>query len=437
LHTGIIDYIQLDASREPPGLPKGVPFNVFRDRVHQLRLVELYRFETKSLRPFIPSRLLVVNLPTTYRHLTPACVFLFHKLCYLEDKLFRYRLKLHKSSEFLISSLIELLESKTLLPSDYLLLIETERLFSNILEEPQKLIALKQKYQFLYHEFRQLVGRSPSPEQQRRRVTAILSEAKKSFNSDIGYFPPTSSQHVFERLVFLPNSCCSSKLNGLIQNFAMTKPQDFMTQIFDIGEVFASEFGLRDNMNLSIVVTLLLRVVFDEVYPDVDSFKLKIDVIDILGELRDLTVKALEPPLEYCPPMDDNDRPGSVLRSEPNFRLAIDCLDAAAFYTNPLDIIYQFHQALKAIEQAADKNLRPGTCRSLMLPFDVTFGLLLCCLLGSAMPEYVRIAEFTKLYAPKFLNTSFEFALAKMKAATAHLTKLCQEKADRQNRSES
>jgi hypothetical protein len=181
---------------------------------------------------------------------------------------------------------------------------------------------------------------------------------------------------------------------------------------------------------MSVMVTLLMRTLFDEVYFDVDVFKREIDFIDILSELRDLTVKDLEPPLEYCPPMQETDCPGPVFHGDPDFGRVVQCLEASAFFTNPLDIICQFHLALKEIEKAADSKLSDGSDRSLLLAFDVTFGLLLCCLLGAAMPEYLRIAEFTKAYAPPFLQAGFDFALAKIKAATAHLTVLCQQKAD-------
>jgi hypothetical protein len=365
------------------------------------------------------------------RHCSPETISLFHKLCFLEDKLFRYRSKLFQYSTLLVTSLIELLVAPALIPSNYLIYIDTSKLFNDILSEPSKLAALKSKYRFHYQQFRLQIGRSPSLSQQQQRIRLILSDVRTAFLPNLGFFVPTASQQLFERLIFLPNSCCYSKLNSLIQNFPTTKPQDFILRTIEISEILADQYHLTDNVDLAAIATLLMRAVFDEVYDAVDNFRTDIALIDILSKLRGLTVAALEPPLEYCPPMSQNDVPGEILHADEHFGEAIECLEMAAFFTNPLDILHQFHQALKAIERAADWHLSPDMPRSAMLPFDVTFGLFLCCLLGAAMPDYLRVAEFAKAYAHRFLNPSFEFALAKVKAATAHLTALGQEEFQR------
>jgi hypothetical protein len=403
---------------------------MYRDQFHQQRLDELYDFEREKFPPVVRSRTPAVPLSRSDRRGRPGACDVYHKLCFLEDKLYRIRSKIFADSMSLIKPLQELLESKSLIPANYLLLIETQRVFDDILSDKPKLSAIKCHYRALYSDFKLMVGRSPSPEQQHARINAVLTGVMQTVDSSITFFPQTQLQQDFDRLIFLPNSCCFQKLSSLIQNFPVTKPQDFLSQVIDVAEILAGQFRVRDNMSLSVIVTLLMRTIFDEVYFEVDVFKPEIDFIDILGQLRHLTVKDLEPPLEYCPPMNEDDLPGPIFHANPDFRRAIDCLEATAFYTNPLDIIYQFHLALKEIEKAADKNLKQGTGRSLLLAFDVTFGLLLCCLLGAAMPEYIRIAEFTKLYAPPFLHSSFEFALAKIKACTAHLTMLCQQKVD-------
>jgi hypothetical protein len=426
-HVALVNYIEIDPFQEPDALPKGVSFAAYRQRVHRQTLDGLYKFESAHLKPFTPERVLVVSGRHPDRHCSPETISLFHKLCFLEDKLFRYRSKVFQYSTLLVNSLIELLVTPALVPSTYLICVDTTKLFTDILSEPSKLAAIKSKYRFYYQQFRLQTGRSPSLSQQRQRIRLILSEVETAFLPDLGFFAPTPSQHLFERLIFLPSSCCYSKLNSLIQNFSITKPQDFIPRVIEISEILADQYHLQDANDLAGIATLLLRVVFDEVYDAVDNFRTDVSVIDILSTLRCLTVAEIEPPLEYCPPMSPADLPGEILRSDFEFGKAIECLEMAAFFTNPLDVLHQFHQALKAIEQAADAHLSSDVPRAVMLPFDVTFGLFLCCLLGAAMPDYVRIAEFAKAYAPRFLNPSFEFALAKVKAATAHLTRLCQE----------
>jgi hypothetical protein len=198
-----------------------------------------------------------------------------------------------------------------------------------------------------------------------------------------------------------------------------------MNGLIHVSESLAQMFEIRDTASFSVIVTLLIRTVFDEVYPQIEMFQRDRPYPDILALLRDVTVRDLQPPMEYAPPMADDDLPGLVFRNDPHFRRVIDQLELIAFYTNPLDVIHQLHLALKCLERAADAHLREGVEVALMLPFDVTFGLLLCSLAGAVIPEYQRVAEFTIKYAPNGkLCPAFEFALTKIRATMVHLSKL-------------
>jgi hypothetical protein len=217
-------------------------------------------------------------------------------------------------------------------------------------------------------------------------------------------------------------------LNSLIVAFPTESPDDFMDGLIGIAESLARQFDIRDPANFSIVMTMLVKIVFDEVYSTVQVFLREIEFPDILADMRDATVAELQPLLEYCPPMDDADPPGLVMREEPNFRRVIDQFELVAFYINPLDILHQFHLALKEVERAAHANLRKDCEVALMLLFDVTFGLLFCALAGASIPEYLRVAEFTIRYAPSGkLCPTFAFALTKIRATATHLTRLVAE----------
>jgi hypothetical protein len=196
-----------------------------------------------------------------------------------------------------------------------------------------------------------------------------------------------------------------------------------MNGLVDVSESLAQMFEIKDTRGFSVIVTLLIRTVFDEVYPTIEMFKRDRPYGDLLLRVRRMTARDLRPPPEYSPEMSDNDLPGVVFRADPHFRKVIDQLEFIAFYTNPLDVIHQLHLALKDLERAADAHMRAGVEVALMLPFDVTFPLLLCSLAGAVIPEYLRVAEFTMKYAPSGkLCPSFDFALTKIRATIQHLT---------------
>ena len=404
-----------------------------RERVHQ-EMLGLLNDLYNELRTYLPQKITSLKAPPNSRHLGPKVMIQYRQVKFLDDKIFRMRAKMQRNACEQLECVMHLIEH--LVPKQYILYVDMEAFKDAILTETPKLTAVKEKLPVLYREFKQAIAPSPSPDQQQRLLHGLIEQVigakdQTAMDTETLFFPPHPRQCDFENLLFMPNFCCERKMTQLINSFSVTKPQDFLTKIIEFAELLASTFGVKDNLGFSVVVTMLIRTIFDEVYEHVDVFDVKVAYIDILAELRSLKVKDLAPPLEYCPPMDDDSNPGVVFRNDPHFAKAIQQIENTAFFTNPLDILNCIHLAFKEIEKGAAFFQRDSCETHAMLPFDVTFGLFLCCILGSDMPEYIRIAEFTKLYAPPFgLCPAFEFALTKIKATTAHLTRLCQAKVD-------
>lgn len=407
-----------------------------REQIHKDILAKLTEFN-EELKSYFPQRISAVTIPPTIRHLRTEVIFLYRQLKFLEDKIFRLRTKLLKNACEQVESVIHLISD--LIPRQYILNLNVRGFCDAVRTESKKLTAIKSAFPVLFRKYKQLLAPSPTVEQQQKRMHTLLNEVVSDGPADpeTSFYGPHETQAEFERLIFLPKSGIEKKLCTLIDEFTVTKPQDFINGIFDLAEVFASTYAVRDNAEFSVVVTFLIRVVFSEVYPKVDVFKPQMKYMDVLAVLRELKAKDLAPPLNYCPPMDDDSDPGTVFRNEPNYRKAINHLEWTGFFTNPLDILNEIHLGFKEIEIAAAIN-KKDTCETYaMLPFDVTFGLFLCCLLGSDMSEYIRIAEFTKQYAPSYgLCPSFEFALTKIRAATSHITTLCQAQVDARKKKE-
>ena len=73
----------------------------------------------------------------------------------------------------------------------------------------------------------------------------------------------------------------------------------------------------------------------------------------ILLKVHNLTVEVLQPPLDFCPPMNDDDIPAEVFKRDPNYSLAVEQIEFIHFFTNPLDILHHVYYALHEIEMSA------------------------------------------------------------------------------------
>jgi hypothetical protein len=424
-HPRLVPYVQIVT---PADLPKQPNFAQFRQQSHSQTLSEIIAFQDRHFKCFVPDYSAVVRLAPSDRRLKPEFRMQYRQLCFLEYEIYCRRNDQYLQVNGLLDDARLLYLNIDLIPPHFLVQIDTEKLFADVIREPTELARVKKKFLALYQDYKKSLGTSPTLDQQKKRMKYVINEVLKSVDVEISFFPPTPVQYVFERLLFLPGSCCIQQLNSLIAAFPTSSPNDFMDGLIGIAESLVRQFDIRDPVNFSIIMTMLVRIVFDEVYSTVQVFLGEIEFPDILADMRDATVAELQPPLEYCPPMTDTDRPGLVMREEPNFRRVIDQLELVAFYTNPLDILHQFHLALKEVEKAAHANLRKDCEVALMLPFDVTFGLLLCALAGASIPEYLRVAEFTVRYAPSGkLCPAFDFALTKIRATATHLTQLAAE----------
>ncbi|KAK8894942.1 hypothetical protein M9Y10_023384 [Tritrichomonas musculus] len=152
----------------------------------------------------------------------------------------------------------------------------------------------------------------------------------------------------------------------------------------------------------------------------------------ILLRVHNLTVKDLQPPLNYCPQMNDDDLPSEVFKRDPNYSLAVEQIEFIHFFTNPLDILHHVYYSLHEIEMSA-AIYKKDDLNEEMLPFDVVFGLFTCVVLASEVPEFLRIAAYTNVYAPQYgLCNEFEYAKTKLKSESVQLNQLLLELSDKE-----
>ena len=140
--------------------------------------------------------------------------------------------------------------------------------------------------------------------------------------------------------------------------------------------------------------------------------------------------------ISFCPhDIDVSLKPRDVFRDDPLFGKAVNKFEEIIFYTNPFDIIASIMQTISLIEMAAsgyDKD------KTLVFPFEVTFGLFLAVVLSScAFYNITELARFVDLYTPQSgMCPSFDYARAKILACATELLQMEQDLANKANKTD-
>ena len=420
----ILNYIEITSSVKKP---KKMTFSDFRNSIHSSILKELKTISEEQAKIAVRFHKTLVPRPLIRYHNVSK---LYHQLIFIEQTLLDY---IYDQREQLLSNeltLISLYETPNLIPSDIIVKTDIQRMTSDFSETTFCVLALKNKYKVLYHEYMSQYNTIPTLDQRQARLNKIINSVSMKFDTRISFFPPTSLQNSFDHILFTPGSPWLESLDKFIATFKDLKPQNCTKEILKITKSICKTYYISDDKKISIIIGFLFRTIFDEVYPTLPVFHSKELSYDVLKDLRNLTIADIDPPRNYLPStFKDTDIACDVFRRDPVFKEAIEILEAISFFTNPLDILRGIHFAIITIEKAAGIYSIDKSTLS-MLPFEVTFGLLLGCTLGANIPELEMLSSFVNDYAPKIgMASDTEFAYAKLTALSIHLKTLAKEKA--------
>ena len=230
-------------------------------------------------------------------------------------------------------------------------------------------------------------------------------------------------QDKFERLILSPDFECYDSINNLLKSFENLSPKSFINGIIEIVQIISLSFSVSSTRATSILIGLLFRCLFDEVYLKIKLFFVPELDFDLICSLKDLTMKDVYPP-PFCPNFNENTNISQLFKNDPYYKLSCDQFSFISFFTNPLDILHHTHHAILEIEKSAlIYNLK-----NKFLAFDDIFSLLFFCILGSDIPELLRLIMFTDQFSPNNgLSSEFQFALTKLNTLSIHMQNLIQE----------
>ena len=344
----------------------------------------------------------------------------FHRLKFLENSLTNYKAKIKKWKSLCYTKVCNLFETKGLIPAEIHVIFEGNRALNFLKHKKHKISAIKIKMQNLHLAIKQKIPIRLSNDKQIEFLQKTINQILPSFDESLAFFVPVSYQDQFEQYLYHPDFIWSETVSTIIQTFSATPPIEFVNEIVKLVEKIGTKIERTDTYSLSILVGLCFRAFFDAVYPQVKLFFVPELSFDLIAAMKCTKLSDIDPPRQCCPPgAQDDQLICDIFRNDPNYSFAVEQVEFISFFTNPLDILHHIYHSLQEIEKATAVYNKGETS---VLSFDATFGLFLCVILSSNIPELMRIAMFTEQFSPKQgLSPDFEFALAKLSTASVHL----------------
>lgn len=473
-HPHLSNYLIIDSTGTSPNKKS---LTSYRDTVHRQNLKKLKNLKESENSTFLNQpELPQITKPLYMQHHVSS---IYYKIKFLTHKFKHYHQKVRDNFTNYVSSLIKLYE--TLLSGNINLFevvsVDFDFLISFLQKIPEKIKRIRFYCLHLIQEFSKEIKKSTkSAVELRKDFIDILAQTKCMVDPSLNFFCPTCFQEDFEFIIFSPQFGVSDSLNQIIETdcFSRLTATELVQRIIKLNNLIIQTHKLKKEDNIKLIITFLFRMIFNEVYPMIKLFFLPEFNFDLLLKLKDLTLKEIGVPLEYCPiefssEKSLNDSPRNTFGHDPNYSLASVHIEFISFFTNPLDILHQLSAALHEIEKAAmiykvqnftrekkkknelksnseNQNLDSNNSNNdiidsdfsavvaedglseFLFPFDVTFALFISTILASDVPEFMRIAAFTDQYSPTFgLCASFEFALAKLKTVSIYMQNLAQQ----------
>ena len=379
-------------------------FNLKKIKKKLKKIKNLCAFQPISKPAYIP-RLLRIN---------------YNKIKFLENSLTSYRTKVKQWKNLCYTKVCNLFQTKGLIPDEIHVTFEGNRVLNFLKHKKHKITAIRTKIHQLIMNIKQKTPIKLANDKQIEFLQKLINIILPSFDTGLAFFVPSSFQDQFEEFLYHPDLIWSESVANIIHTFSATPPIEFVNEIVKLVEKIGTKIERTDTYSLSILVGLCFRAFFDAVYPQVKLFFVPELSFDLIAAMKYTKLSDIDPPRQCCPPdAKDDQLICDIFRNDPNYSFAVEQVEFISFFTNPLDILHHIYHSIQEIEKATAVYNQGD---SSVLSFDATFGLFLCVVLSSNIPELMRIAMFTEQFSPpQGLSPDFEFALAKLSTASVHL----------------
>jgi hypothetical protein len=250
-------------------------------------------------------------------------------------------------------------------------------------------------------------------------LSQILERVSLQIDSVTFYIQPTESDQQFESWLFHPSLPFSDELESFFRNFADLPRKQFSQIAFGLFAKFRTVFSFVDSVGYSCGLILFFRAVFARAYSDNPTYFYKNEPGNLSRIAKAFPVESLEVSPEFLPPHTEGLSVFETFKDLELFHRAASHLAFSCLFTNPIDALFEIHEAIHILEQFTASRA-PGTGRN-FLAFETMFGLFIAAILLSDIPNFAELASFLADFAPEgCLCQDFLFAFSTSQAAAKY-----------------
>lgn len=423
-HNFLAEFIHIDSSSfKQEKLKKNQTYQDYCDSQNKETFNRMSMIQQKQQSWFAPVPFIEIRRPAYF---TQQIQMIYSKILYVKKKA-RHIRSIQRSNFTLYMNSLIYIYTHELIPPLIIIHVDEKKLRKFLKRPFLQILSLHVCYENMCNLMNHLIDTKFSASQQQATIQKIIQSAQQMVDPQLHFYPPTPIQDEFEDLIMRPEFFANNLITNLINHGPTLGHAELYKEIIKIVEEIIGRTKARNKKDATILLPLVVRCIFDEMYPKLKIFFVPELQFDLIFQLRYLTLSDLQVPKKYSPPIKPDDIPAVIFRNDPYYFTAIEQLEFTPFFTNPLDILHHIYHSLNEIEKAAAYYYKGDPSENIMLAFDDTFSLFICTLVGSDLPEFMRIAAFTDSFAPTTgLCSYFEFALTKLKTASIHMQNMVQ-----------
>lgn len=426
LNTDLVKYIQIDSIVLPTNPEEKSNFDKQRKEMELVVLGDLTNFLNLCLltkKPHMPSEF--PPAPPNSSKLTTKIAI---EIRFLQMEEYRYRKEHFDDSVRKINTLIDFLSQENSIPESITIKIATAKLFADLSKTPTRADQCLKLYEKKIFDLCSIINKdleSPGPNE---TLLYIFGLCIPRFNNALHFMELNSQQDRFNYWLFSPTHPIANEIGKFLENFQSWPRKNFTNEVFNLFEALKRYFPQADPILGSILVIMYFRAIFDAAisinyeyfFPETES-KAALIRDDIL--INDIT-----PPKELLPPHREDEPARAVFNRDIRYRAAGQHVTAAFFQTNPLDVLYEIHLALKEMHVGIAAKRKPADARQ-VLPFETIFTVFFGSLLTAEIPNLEGLVNFIKDFAPAGrLAPEFQYAQVTMTAVIAQFDTFYHEK---------
>lgn len=241
-----------------------------------------------------------------------------------------------------------------------------------------------------------------SPEKP-KLFSMIVSKMAPEYFDRSAIYPVHYIQNIFDATISQPTFLFYNEIQSLIVQFDTLPPNHFMNILIETRERIRDFFENLKNIknSRSILFILLVRFVFDRIYPNNHHYSIKYDSNYLITIAR-TNFSKLGCDLSY---FKDDIKPLHMVRktltNDPFYSRSIQLFETIQFHTNPIDILGTTYRSIEEAANAANHYQKLNTGQSTN-PIDkkseVFSRIFAAVILASNVPELKILLDFVDNY---------------------------------------